>query len=49
MGLFNKMKQSFGGDEPELMANGQLGRGVVVNVRISGASVQHGAMPPEQV
>jgi hypothetical protein len=49
MGLFSKMKQSFGGDDPDLMANGQLGRGVVVNVRVAGASVQHGAMPPEQV
>jgi len=49
MGLFSKMKQSFGGDDPDLMANGQLGRAVVVNVRVVGASVQHGAMPPEQV
>lgn len=49
MGLLSKMKQSFGGDDTELMANGQLGRAIVQNVTIKGMSVQHGAMPPEQV
>ena len=49
MGLLGKLKQSFGGDDPELMANGLLGRAEVLNVRIAGMSVQHGAMPAEQV
>ena len=49
MGFLGKLKQSFGGDDPELMANGLLGRAEVLNVRIAGMSVQHGAMPAEQV
>jgi len=31
------------------MATGQLGRAEVMNLRISGSSVQHGGAPPEQV
>jgi hypothetical protein len=49
MGLFSKMKEAMGGDDPDLMANGLLGRGVVLNVAVKGMSVQRGALPPEQV
>jgi hypothetical protein len=49
MGLFGKMREAVGGDDPDLMAHGQLGRAVVQNVAIKGMSIQHGAMPPEQV
>jgi hypothetical protein len=49
MGLFSKMKGAFGGDDPDLMAHGQLGRAVVQNVAVKGMSVQYGSMPPEQV
>jgi hypothetical protein len=49
MGLFSKIREATGGDDPDLLANGQLGRAVVQNVTIKGMSVQHGALPPEQV
>jgi hypothetical protein len=49
MGLFKKLKEATGGDDADLMASGQLGRAVVQNVAIKGMTVQHGAMPPEQV
>lgn len=49
MALFKKMKQAFGGDDRELLESGQLGRAEVMDVAIKGMSVQHGAMPPEQV
>ncbi len=49
MGLLGKMKTAMGGDDSQLMMNGQLGRGEVTSVRVTGASVQHGGAPPEQV
>jgi hypothetical protein len=49
MGIFNKLKTSFGGDDPDLMTRGILGRGVVDRVRITGTSVQMGGSIPEQV
>jgi len=49
MGLFGKMKTVFGGDDSELMANGVLGRAEIEDVQVTGASVQHGGAPPEQV
>ncbi|HTW08632.1 MAG TPA: hypothetical protein VME46_14035 [Acidimicrobiales bacterium] len=49
MGLFSKLKTSFGGDDPDLMTRGQLGRAVVDRVRITGTSVQMGGGVPEQV
>jgi hypothetical protein len=49
MGFLNKMKTAFGGDDSELMANGLLGRGEIEDVAVTGASVQHGGAPPEQV
>src|SRR5271166_6177653 len=49
MGFLNKMKTAMGGDDPQLMAMGMLGRGEVANVQVTGASVQHGGAPPEQV
>jgi hypothetical protein len=49
MGLFSKMKQAVGGDDSDLMANGQLGRALVQDIAVKGMSVQMGAMPPEQV
>jgi hypothetical protein len=49
MGLFDKMKTAMGGDDSQLMATGQLGRAEVMNVQITGASLQHGGAPPEQV
>jgi hypothetical protein len=49
MGLFGKMRQAVGGDDPELMAHGQLGRAIVQNFTMKGMSIQQGAMPPEQV
>jgi hypothetical protein len=49
MGFLNKMKTAMGGDDPQLMMSGLLGRGEVTNVQITGASIQHGGAPPEQV
>ncbi len=49
MGFLNKMKTAFGGDDSDLMANGVLGRGEVLNVQITGSSVQVGGAPPQQV
>jgi hypothetical protein len=49
MGLLGRMKTAMGGDDPQLMASGQLGRAEVMNVQVTGASVQHGGAPPEQV
>jgi hypothetical protein len=49
MGLFGKIRQAVGGDDPELMAHGQLGRAIVQNFAMKGMSIQQGAMPPEQV
>jgi hypothetical protein len=49
MGLLGKMKTAMGGDDGQLMASGQLGRAEVMNVRVTGTSVQHGGAPPEQV
>jgi hypothetical protein len=49
MGLFNKMKTAMGGDDSQLMATGQLGRAEVMNVQVTGTSLQHGGAPPEQV
>jgi hypothetical protein len=49
MGIFGKMKTAFGGDDPQLMATGQLGRGDVTNVQMTGTSMQSGGSPPEQV
>lgn len=49
MGILGKMKTAFGGDDPQLMANGQLGRAEVMNVRVTGSSIQSGGAPPEQV
>lgn len=49
MGIFGKMKTAFGGDDPQLMATGQLGRGDVTNVQVTGTSMQSGGSPPEQV
>jgi len=49
MGFLNKMKTAMGGDDSQLMATGQLGRAEVVNLQITGTSVQHGGAPPEQL
>ena len=49
MGFLNKMKTAMGGDDAQLLATGQLGRAEIMNVQISGTSVQHGGAPPEQV
>jgi hypothetical protein len=49
MGFLNKMKTAMGGDDSQLMISGELGRAEVMNVQITGASVQHGGAPPEQV
>ena len=49
MGFLNKMKTAFGGDDSELMASGVLGRGEILNVQITGSSVQVGGAPPQQV
>ena len=49
MGLFNKVKTAFGGDDSELMATGVLGRGEIQDVTITGSSVQVGGAPPQQV
>jgi hypothetical protein len=49
LGIFKKIKEAAGGDDSDLMTNGQLGRAVVQNVAVKGMSVQYGAMPPEQV
>jgi len=49
MGLFSKMKTAMGGDDSQLMATGQLGRAEVMNVQITGTSLQHGGAPAEQV
>ncbi len=49
MGLFSKVKTAFGGDDSELMATGVLGRGEILDVRITGSSVQVGGAPPQQV
>jgi hypothetical protein len=49
MGFLNKMKTAMGGDDPQLMTFGQLGRAEVNNVQVTGASIQHGGAPPEQV
>jgi hypothetical protein len=49
MGFLNKMKTSLGGDDSQLMASGLLGRAEIMNVRVTGSSVQHGGAPPEQI
>jgi hypothetical protein len=49
MGFLNKMKTAMGGDDSQLMATGQLGRAEVMNIQITGTSVQHGGAPPEQL
>ena len=49
MGFLNKMKTALGGDDSQLMAIGQLGRAEVMNIQITGTSVQHGGAPPEQL
>jgi hypothetical protein len=49
MGFLNKMKTAMGGDDPALMASGLLGRGEIMDVQITGGSVQHGGAPPEQI
>jgi hypothetical protein len=49
MGFFKKIKTAFGGDDPQLMATGLLARAEVMNVQVTGASVQYGGAPPEQV
>ncbi len=49
MGFLNKMKTAIGGDDQQLMLMGQLGRAEVMNVQITGTSVQHGGAPPEQL
>ncbi len=49
MGFLNKMKTAFGGDDSDLMANGVPGRGEILNVQITGSSVQVGGAPPQQV
>jgi len=49
VGFLNKMKTAMGGDDPQLMAMGQLGRAELLNVQITGTSVQHGGAPPEQL
>jgi hypothetical protein len=49
VGLFNKVKTAFGGDDSELMATGVLGRGEIQDVKITGSSVQVGGAPPQQV
>jgi len=49
MGLMKKLKTSFGGDDPELMQNGLLGRAIVQNLSVTGSSVQMGGQVPEQV
>ncbi|HUJ07280.1 MAG TPA: hypothetical protein VLX31_14320 [Streptosporangiaceae bacterium] len=38
-----------GQGNPQLMATGQLGRAEVMNVRVTGSSIQSGGAPPEQV
>jgi hypothetical protein len=43
------LKTSFGGDDPDLMTRGTLGRAIVDGVRITGTSVQMGGSIPEQV
>lgn len=48
MAVLKKLKTAFGGDDPDLMATGQLGRALVKNIGVSGSSVQRGG-PPEQV
>jgi hypothetical protein len=49
MGFLNKMKTALGGDDSELLATGLLGRADIVNIRVTGSSVQHGGAPPEQI
>jgi hypothetical protein len=49
MGFLNKMKTALGGDDSQLMISGQLGRAEVMNVQITGTSLQSGGAPPEQV
>src|SRR5215467_432507 len=49
MGFLNKMKTALGGDDPALMATGLLGRGEIMDVTVTGSSVQHGGAPPEQI
>ncbi|MGE5135431.1 MAG: hypothetical protein ACM32E_21290 [Gemmatimonadota bacterium] len=49
MGFLSKMKTAFGGDDSDLMANGVPGRGEILNVQITGSSVQVGGAPPQQV
>lgn len=49
MGFLNKMKTSLGGDDSQLMATGLLGRAEIMDVRVTGSSVQHGGAPPEQI
>jgi len=49
MGFLNKMKTAFGGDDSDLMATGLPGRGEILNVQITGSSVQVGGAPPQQV
>jgi len=49
MGLLKKLREAVGGDAPDLMAHGRLGRAAVQSVTVKGTSVQRGALPPKQV
>lgn len=42
MGLFKKIKQAAGGADSDLMANGRLGRGVIVGCQLTGTAVSMG-------
>jgi hypothetical protein len=49
MAFFKKLKQSFGGEDEELMKSGLLGRATVLDLSISGTTVQVRNAPVERV
>ena len=49
MGMFKKLKGLTGSVSEDLLQNGLLGRGVIVDVQETGVSVGHGDMDPHRV
>ena len=49
MGMFKKLKGMTGTPSQDLLQNGLLGRGAIVNVQETGVSVGHGDMDPHRV
>jgi hypothetical protein len=49
VGMFKKLKSMTGSPSQDLLQNGLLGRGAIVNVQETGVSVGHGDMDPHRV